>query len=70
MTLYEGSKLICESIQQLRASGFQLVAIQDVFIDQAQLHTLQVNGIFLRSEHQWPSYAGSGGVPSTTCQQV
>jgi FkbM family methyltransferase len=46
--LYEGQALICESIERLRGMGFQLIAVEDAFVDDNSRHTLQVNGIFER----------------------
>jgi hypothetical protein len=46
--LYEGQALICESIDRLREMGFQLIAVEDAFVDDNSRHTLQVNGIFER----------------------
>ena len=46
--LYEGQALICESIDRLREMGFQLIAVEDAFVDGSSRHTLQVNGIFER----------------------
>jgi hypothetical protein len=46
--LYEGQALFCESIERLRGMGFQLIAVEDAFVDDNSRHTLQVNGIFER----------------------
>lgn len=48
LRLYEGQALICESIERLREMGFQLIAVEDAFVDDNSRHTLQVNGIFER----------------------
>ena len=48
VALYEGQALICEAIERLRTMGFQLIAVEDAFVDDNTRHTLQVNGIFER----------------------
>lgn len=46
--LYEGQVLICESIERLHQLGFQLIAVEDAFLDEKNRHSLQINGIFER----------------------
>lgn len=46
--LYEGQVAFHEQVEQLRSLGFELVSLQNVFVDQALPRLLQVDGLFAR----------------------
>lgn len=46
--LYDGQPLVNEALGRVAAMGFQLIGVEEVFHDAAQLRSLQLNGIFER----------------------
>jgi len=47
-TLYEEQELIEDSIRRMRALGFRLVAVDEVFTEQSAQYALQYAGVFVR----------------------
>jgi FkbM family methyltransferase len=46
--LYDGQALLPEQLETLRAQGFELVSLENVFVDQQVPRLLQVDGLFAR----------------------
>ena len=46
--LYDGQVLLAENVEALRGLGFELVSVENVFVDQHVPRLLQIDGLFAR----------------------
>ena len=47
-TLYEGQRLFCDDVAVLSDLGFDLISVDNVFVDRDSQRLLQVDGLFVR----------------------